>query len=57
MFDVNVEVPNLSSGKYSTDEKFFLLETYLAELNDSLSHIFNNVIHDATQSTKNRKGD
>lgn len=57
MFEVNIEVPNLSSGKYSTDEKFFLLETYLNELNDSLSHIFNNVIHDATQSTKNRKGD
>ncbi len=37
MYDLNVAIPNLSSDKFSSEEKFVFLENYLRELNESLS--------------------
>ncbi len=37
MFDINVPVPNITSSKYSMDNRFLLLKNYLQELNDTLS--------------------
>ncbi len=37
MYDLNLSVPNLTSPKYSTDNRFLLLKNYLFELNETLS--------------------
>ncbi len=37
MYDLNLSVPNLTSPKYSNDNKFLLLKNYLYELNETLS--------------------
>lgn len=37
MYDLNLTVPNLTSDKYSPDNKFLLLKNYLYELNETLS--------------------
>ena len=36
MYDLNLSVPNISTTKYSDDEKFYLLKNYLYELNETL---------------------
>lgn len=36
MYDLNLTVPNLTSEKYSDDNKFLLLKNYLYELNEAL---------------------
>lgn len=38
MYDLNLSVPNITSPKYSDDNRFLLLKNYLYELNDALSH-------------------
>ncbi len=38
MYDLNLTVPNLTSEKYSTDNRFLLLKNYLYELNEALSY-------------------
>lgn len=38
MYDLNLTVPNLTSEKYSNDNKFILLKNYLYELNEALAH-------------------
>ncbi len=38
MYDLNLSVPNITSPKYSADNRFLLLKNYLYELNDALSH-------------------
>lgn len=38
MYDLNLSVPNLTSKKYSDDNRFLLLKNYLYELNETLSH-------------------
>lgn len=38
MYDLNLIVPNLTSEKYSQDNKFLLLKNYLYELNEVLSY-------------------
>lgn len=43
MYDLNLSVPNISTTKYSDDEKFFLLKNYLYELNETLSYALSNV--------------
>ncbi len=43
MYDLNLSVPNISSTKYSDDEKFYLLKNYLYELNETLSYALSNV--------------
>ena len=37
MYDLNLSVPNLTSPKYSNDNRFLLLKNYLYELNEILS--------------------
>ena len=37
MYDLNLSVPNLTSPKYSDDNRFLLLKNYLYELNETLS--------------------
>lgn len=43
MYDLNLSIPNISSTKYSDDEKFYLLKNYLYELNETLSYVLSNV--------------
>ncbi len=37
MYDLNLSVPNLTSPKYSDDNRFLLLKNYLYELNETLA--------------------
>ncbi len=37
MYDLNLFVPNITSQKYSTDNRFALLKNYLYELNETLA--------------------
>ncbi len=37
MYDLNLSVPNITSSKYSSDNRFLLLKNYLQELNETLS--------------------
>lgn len=37
MYDLNISVPNITSTKYSSDNRFLLLKNYLEELNETLS--------------------
>ena len=37
MYDLNLTIPNLTSEKYSNDNKFILLKNYLYELNEALA--------------------
>lgn len=37
MYDLNLSVPNLTSPKYTNDNRFLLLKNYLYELNEMLS--------------------
>ncbi len=39
MYDLNLTVPNLTSDKYSEDNKFMLLKNYLYELNETLAQV------------------
>lgn len=39
MYDLNLTVPNLTSEKYSDDNKFLLLKNYLYELNEALAQV------------------
>lgn len=39
MYDLNLSVPNLTSPKYSNDNRFLLLKNYLYELNETLSFV------------------
>ena len=39
MYDLNLTVPNLTSDKYSDDNKFMLLKNYLYELNETLVQV------------------
>ena len=43
MYDLNLSVPNISTSKYSDDEKFQLLKNYLYELNETLSYALGNI--------------
>ncbi len=38
MYDLNLTVPNLTSKKYSDDNRFLLLKNYLYELNETLMY-------------------
>ncbi len=42
MYDLNLSVPNITSEKYSTDNRFLLLKNYLYELNETLSYVLGN---------------
>lgn len=54
MYDLNLSVPNISTAKYSNDEKFQLIKNYLYELNDTLSVALSNVdLNNFSTSIKN----
>ncbi len=38
MYDLNLSVPNITSVKYSNDNRFLLIKNYLYELNEALAH-------------------
>ena len=46
MYDLNLSVPNITSQKYNTDNRFMLLKNYLYEVNDALSF----AISDSTEN-------
>lgn len=46
MYDLNLTVPNLTSPKYSSDNRFLLLKNYLYELNEALAY----ALEDKTES-------
>lgn len=37
MYDLNLNIPNITAKKYSTDNRFVLLKNYLGELNEKIS--------------------
>lgn len=37
MYDLNLNVPNITSEKYSNERRFVMLKNYLYELNEKLS--------------------
>ena len=37
MYDLNLNVPDITSEKYSDERRFVMLKNYLYELNDKLS--------------------
>lgn len=37
MYDLNLNIPNITSKKYSNDNRFLLLKNYLYELNETLA--------------------
>ncbi len=43
MYDLNLSVPNISTSKYTDDEKFSLIKNYLYELNETLSYALGNL--------------
>lgn len=43
MYDFNLMLPNISAKKYSTDDKFRLLKSYLTELNEALAFALSSV--------------
>lgn len=45
MYDLNLTVPNLTSKKYSDDNRFLLLKNYLYELNETLVHALSEKEH------------
>ncbi len=53
MYDLNLTVPNLTSEKYSPDNKFMLLKNYLYELNETLSLVLDDKAAVEIQSLTN----
>jgi len=53
MYDLNLSVPNITTSKYSDDDKFKLLKNYLFELNETLSYALGNI--DASNFSQNIK--
>lgn len=37
MYDLELDVPNITSDKYSNERRFLMLKNYLYELNEKLS--------------------
>ena len=52
MYDLNLTVPNLTSQKYSNDNRFLLLKNYLYELNEVLAYALGDRPADEIQSIK-----
>lgn len=59
MYDLNLTVPNLTSPKYSSDNRFLLLKNYLYELNETLSYALsdktNSVVESLSQTVEKDK--
>ena len=52
MYDLNLSVPNLTSPKYTNDNRFLLLKNYLYELNEALSFALGDKSQTEIQSLK-----
>ncbi len=52
MYDLNLAVPNITSPKYSNDNRFLLLKNYLYELNETLSFALGDKSQTEIQSLK-----
>ena len=52
MYDLNLSVPNLTSPKYSSDNRFLLLKNYLYELNEALSYALGDKAQTEMQTLK-----
>ncbi len=52
MYDLNLSVPNLTSPKYSSDNRFLLLKNYLYELNEALSYALGDKTQTEIQNVK-----
>ena len=52
MYDLNLSVPNLTSPKYSSDNRFLLLKNYLYELNETLSYALGDKSQTEIQNVK-----
>ncbi len=50
MYDLNLNIPNITSKKYSTDSRFLLLKNYLNELNESISFALSDKVEKAVKS-------
>ncbi|MGN0527408.1 MAG: hypothetical protein ACI4IF_08225 [Acutalibacteraceae bacterium] len=57
MYDFNLTVPNLTSQKYSNENKFLLLKNYLYELNDVLSMALSEKEESITQLVNRKTND
>lgn len=57
MYDFNLTVPNLTSQKYSNENKFLLLKNYLYELNDVLSMTLSEKEESITQLVNKKSTD
>lgn len=62
MYDLNLSVPNITSSKYTNDNRFLLLKNYLYELNDVLSFALSDrsgnelsILYDKTQKLQDEK--
>lgn len=61
MYDLNLTVPNLTSPKYSSDNRFLLLKNYLYQLNETLSFALSDktdtVIEEVRETVKDNKNE
>lgn len=57
MYDLNLSVPDITSKKYSNDNRFLLLKNYLYELNETLSFALDNKRSDEIVSLAEKVGD
>ena len=57
MYDLNLSVPDITSKKYSNDNRFLLLKNYLYELNETLSFALDNKRNDEIISLAEKVGD
>ncbi len=56
MYDLNLSVPDITSKKYSNDNRFLLLKNYLYELNETLSFALDNKRSDEIISLSEKVG-
>ena len=57
MYDLNLFVPNITSQKYSTDNRFVLLKNYLYELNETLAIILGEQYETQTTFLQSKVGE
>lgn len=54
MYDLNLTVPNLTSPKYTADNRFLLLKNYLYELNEVLANVLGDRTAEEIQTLKKK---
>lgn len=56
MYDLNLNIPNITSKKYSTDSRFLLLKNYLVELNETISFALADKVEKAMETVYEKTG-